>query len=223
MAALQHAHDFVARNAFIVPAVDMAVVMAPRAQITSPPQLPRGLAGVEVRDDTAQVPLFLDAADDYKFAGSIVSACSDATVYALQCTEGPDDVGSATCGSNAEVLTVTANDSLLKFSTAVSSNVDGTAIKGTEAWSCAVTTSASTAVCSVSLSASADGQSTKTASVLTITGSEYATNVVDITAGATKTASPSGKCNSAGALNARVWTAVGVAAAAAAAVMAVAL
>lgn len=37
------------------------------------------------------------------FAASIVTACADQTVYALQCTSGPASIDSDVCGSNGVV------------------------------------------------------------------------------------------------------------------------
>lgn len=49
------------------------------------------------------VNMFLDALDeDYEFAASIVTACEDRTVYALQCTSAPKDIFSA-CGADGPV------------------------------------------------------------------------------------------------------------------------
>lgn len=54
---------------------------------------------------TPSVNLFInDALDgDAAYAGSIVTAYTDATVYALHCTSGPALVGSKTCGPDADV------------------------------------------------------------------------------------------------------------------------
>jgi hypothetical protein len=40
---------------------------------------------------------------DWDYAASIITACVDQTVYAIQCTSAPQSVGSATCGPNAPV------------------------------------------------------------------------------------------------------------------------
>jgi hypothetical protein len=58
------------------------------------------------RNETAMssdtVNLFIDAIDEnFGYAASIVEACVEQTVYALQCTSG--NVGSATCGPNGAV------------------------------------------------------------------------------------------------------------------------
>ena len=54
---------------------------------------------------TPSVNLFInDAFDgDAGYAASIVTAFTDATVYAIQCTSGPALVGSKTCGPDAVV------------------------------------------------------------------------------------------------------------------------
>ena len=50
------------------------------------------------------VNLFLDALyEDFEYGASIVEACADQTVYAIQCTDGPAYVGSETCGPNGAV------------------------------------------------------------------------------------------------------------------------
>jgi hypothetical protein len=54
---------------------------------------------------TPFVKLFIDDGfgGDAAYAGSIVNACADQTVYAVRCTSGPAFVGTATCGPNAPV------------------------------------------------------------------------------------------------------------------------
>jgi len=50
------------------------------------------------------VNMFIDAqGSDYGYAASVITACVDQTVYALQCTSGPVGVGSQTCGPNGVV------------------------------------------------------------------------------------------------------------------------
>jgi hypothetical protein len=50
------------------------------------------------------VNMFLDSANSqYEYGASIITACVDQTVYAIQCTAGPMDVNSKTCGPNAVV------------------------------------------------------------------------------------------------------------------------
>lgn len=52
------------------------------------------------------VNLFLDVLEgDYGWGASIVTACVDQTVYAIQCTQGPKTVGSKVCGPSAQVHT----------------------------------------------------------------------------------------------------------------------
>src|SRR4051812_3177864 len=56
------------------------------------------------RNDTNTVSMFFDTPEDeMEYAASIVSACSDHTVYAMQCTKGPSAIPSTGCGPNAEV------------------------------------------------------------------------------------------------------------------------
>lgn len=54
--------------------------------------------------ETDTVNLFIDSVnEDYEYAASIVTACVDQTVYALQCTSAPLGEGTAACGVNAPV------------------------------------------------------------------------------------------------------------------------
>lgn len=57
-----------------------------------------------IGNSTVTVNMFIDSENsDYEYAASIITACVDQTVYALQCTSAPDTVGAATCGPNAAV------------------------------------------------------------------------------------------------------------------------
>lgn len=63
---------------------------------------------IQARNDSITrnntVNLFIDSANDnFEYGASIVTACVDQTVYAIQCTSGPWSVGSATCGPNGAV------------------------------------------------------------------------------------------------------------------------
>jgi len=50
------------------------------------------------------VNMFIDSTNsNYEYAASIITACVDQTVYALQCTAAPVGVGSNTCGPNGAV------------------------------------------------------------------------------------------------------------------------
>lgn len=54
------------------------------------------------RGDT--VNMFVDSLyDDVEFAASVVTACVDQTVYAIQCTSAPSSIGTKTCGPNGPV------------------------------------------------------------------------------------------------------------------------
>ena len=67
-----------------------------------------GLAFILASSALAQnntVNLFInDGFDgDAGYAASVIGACVDQTTYALQCTSGPPEVGSETCGPDAVV------------------------------------------------------------------------------------------------------------------------
>lgn len=54
------------------------------------------------RGDT--VNMFVDSLyDDVEFAASIITACVDQTVYAIQCTSAPSSIGTESCGPNGIV------------------------------------------------------------------------------------------------------------------------
>ena len=72
------------------------------------PQANQAYRNVNPRDTTGNstVNMFLDArSNEFEYAASIVAACADQTVYALQRTgvTGQTSVGSETCGPNAGV------------------------------------------------------------------------------------------------------------------------
>lgn len=53
---------------------------------------------------SATVNMFIDAqSNDFEYAASIITACVDQTVYALQCTSAPVGVDPSACGPNAGV------------------------------------------------------------------------------------------------------------------------
>ncbi|KIM96187.1 hypothetical protein OIDMADRAFT_183587 [Oidiodendron maius Zn] len=146
---------------------------------------------------TPSVNLFIndDLNGDAAYAASIVTAFTDATVYAIRCTSGPALVGSSTCGPNAVVVTVTEGPSI--YMGGISTQIDTLGVQGvaTGSESCALqgTTAAD---CHASVYISAEGQSTSTAIESTLTGTDYHRFNVAITGGATKTASPSGSYKS---------------------------
>ncbi|KAI1263764.1 hypothetical protein F5Y18DRAFT_115740 [Xylariaceae sp. FL1019] len=174
--------------------LDLGNAFAP--QITPAPKL------LARADDAPQVNLFIDGDDeDFEYAASVVSACSDATIWALRCTDG--NVGSATCGPNAEAITVTESADGYRVSSAYSTSVDGTAAKFEVIETCKIADDAAT--CTATISGSAAGQTTKTSDTVTYTGADFSAKKYDVavTGGAEKTASASGKCNAASGFNTR--------------------
>lgn len=51
------------------------------------------------------VNMFVDGSEDFQYAASVVTACVDQTIYAIQCTAAPSSlrIGSETCGPNGVV------------------------------------------------------------------------------------------------------------------------
>jgi hypothetical protein len=61
------------------------------------------------------VNIFIDSTnEDWEYAASIIEACSDQTVLALQCTSGGDFVGTETCGPNAAVRHIPFHETQIK-------------------------------------------------------------------------------------------------------------
>ncbi|CAN8097550.1 unnamed protein product [Discula destructiva] len=154
-----------------------------------------------------------DLNGDAAYAASIVSACADKTVYALQCTSA-EDVSQSTCGPDApvrsiplpkpimtveltalfQIATVTQGPSIYEVAITTTVVYAGVTGVGKVYESCALsgTTAAS---CTGSASVSVQGESTESAVATVLTGSDYHRFDVDITGGAEKTASATGSCN----------------------------
>ncbi|CAN8097549.1 unnamed protein product [Discula destructiva] len=134
-----------------------------------------------------------DLNGDAAYAASIVSACADKTVYALQCTSA-EDVSQSTCGPDAPIATVTQGPSIYEVAITTTVVYAGVTGVGKVYESCALsgTTAAS---CTGSASVSVQGESTESAVATVLTGSDYHRFDVDITGGAEKTASATGSCN----------------------------
>ncbi|KAH8803346.1 hypothetical protein F5884DRAFT_903908 [Xylogone sp. PMI_703] len=129
------------------------------------------------------------------YQASIVSACGDATVYAVQCTSGPASASPSTCGPAAPTLTLTEGPSVYIASSVSLIESNGETVTATIAESCALkgTTAAN---CKAAVTLSAQGQETSSTTALTISGTNYHRFDVPITAGAAKTATATGKCTS---------------------------
>jgi hypothetical protein len=89
-------------NAFA--AVGAGVDLLQAFQLNTPVAGRSNIQTLVARNDSGSTAnLFIDAhSPDMEYAASIVEACSEQTVYAIQCTKGPS-VGEATCGPNAPV------------------------------------------------------------------------------------------------------------------------
>ncbi|KAK4239961.1 hypothetical protein C8A03DRAFT_13685 [Achaetomium macrosporum] len=142
------------------------------------------------------VDLFID--DDINsqglYAASIVSACNDQTVYALQCTSARGDVvGSRTCGAAAPTLTVTGGPSVYMVNYVTETSAFGHDAELTISESCALT-GTTEANCVVSVAIEVDDTSTATSTSMVLSGTDYHRYQVAITGGAEKTASATGAC-----------------------------
>ncbi|RYP52266.1 hypothetical protein DL768_002585 [Monosporascus sp. mg162] len=154
------------------------------------------------------IDMFIDSQysgeDSASYAASVVNACPDMTVLALQCTAGPSYLEDGACGSNAEVFTVTHAPDMYSISIITETRTMGVDVTATAHESCAIAATAAT--CSADAYAEAEGTRTGSSAVTTITGSAFTDRIypVTITGGAEMLASPTGTCeNTAPALSVR--------------------
>ncbi|KAJ9136647.1 hypothetical protein NKR23_g9683 [Pleurostoma richardsiae] len=150
------------------------------------------LAGAAIAENST-VNLFIndDMDGDAGYVASVVSACADETVYAIQCTSGP--VGPATCGPDAPILTLTEGPAIYEASIVTKSSANG--VDATvSVWESCKLDGTTAATCSASVSVKANGQQTATATQTVLSGTDYHRFQVAITAGAEKTASATGSC-----------------------------
>ncbi|KAB5549541.1 hypothetical protein GE09DRAFT_176912 [Coniochaeta sp. 2T2.1] len=172
--------------------------------------------GVVARNESVPtVNLFIDAMSPrQQYGASIVDACQDHTIYAIQCTSGPPSVGSATCGPNAPTLTLTEGPATYVISTAASTRTGGYDVKATLQESCELR-GTTEAVCSATFGGSVDKTTTSASTTSTLSGTDYHRFDVAITGGAEKTANPTacagGKSAAAGlsAKSVAVWSLLG--------------
>jgi hypothetical protein len=86
---------------------DMLLPNAPVVERMNFPRLDVGNNSSSTNNSTTggqSVNLFMDAMDpDMKFVASVVAACKDQTVYAIQCTTAPSYIPTAACGPQAPV------------------------------------------------------------------------------------------------------------------------
>ncbi|OWP01184.1 hypothetical protein B2J93_5464 [Marssonina coronariae] len=156
------------------------------------------------------VNLFIDSTDaDWEYAASIIAACADQTVYAVQCTSGGDLVGAQTCGPNAvfangvrgwwraQKATLTAGTSTYRFSSDLTTTTLGVEVTATAEESCLLA-GTTAATCTATVKATADGTRTTTTTRATLSGTAYYRYDVAITGGAEKTATAAATCGGGG-------------------------
>jgi hypothetical protein len=87
-----------------VPSIDnwLNTGVAPRFDETSYPTVHARQNSSTTSNDT--VNMFIDgASSEFEYGASIVEACADQTIYAIQCTSAPSYYGLETCGPNGAV------------------------------------------------------------------------------------------------------------------------
>ncbi|KAK6088527.1 hypothetical protein SCUP234_00407 [Seiridium cupressi] len=167
------------------------------------------------------VNLFIDdnGSSAWKYVASVVTACADQTVYALQCTAGPTSTYIAgnyftkVCDSTKVVKG--PSHYIQSLSTELA--VGGTEVTLVATDNCALS-GTTAAVCTTAATASAGRTTTSSTTASTYSGTSFGRHDVTITAGAEKTANPTGTCapssaSAASGLNAKelaVWALAGV-------------
>ncbi|KAK3901527.1 hypothetical protein C8A05DRAFT_34800 [Staphylotrichum tortipilum] len=174
-------------------------------------QLPQ----LAARNDSSvpTVNLFIDGVSPaMKYAASIVDVCGDRTTYALHCSSGPSALqASGVCGASAPTLTITEASTLYRASTTTARSTLGYDVSATIQETCELR-GTTAAVCSGTVGGVVNGVTTSAAVSGTISGTDYYRFDVAITAGAEKTANPTGQCKASGASTKAVamWGLVGV-------------
>ncbi|AEO69065.1 0d6956e4-4939-419c-9fc6-a41f88a069f6 [Thermothielavioides terrestris] len=142
---------------------------------------------------TARIFLDDDLNGQGSYVASIVNACSDRTVYAIQCTSAGNALGREICGPAAPTVTVTEGPSQFIASYVTETGTLGHDAKLTISESCRLkgTTEAD---CVAAATIEIDGSATGSSSSTVLTGSHVHFYNVPITAGAEKTASATGAC-----------------------------
>ncbi|KAI0395166.1 hypothetical protein F5Y17DRAFT_457215 [Xylariaceae sp. FL0594] len=156
-------------------------------------------ADAPANDNTTIINVFLSNPDPkYEFVASVVEACADKTVLAVQCTKGPtdstdsfDQLAAAGCGRGAPAVTITEAPDHFHLSTAI----ETMGAKATFVEDCKL--DGSNALCTLSYSVSISEQTTATSTTATLpSGTDYR-HEVTVTAGAEKLGKATHKCDSA--------------------------
>ncbi|OBT65066.1 hypothetical protein VE03_05264 [Pseudogymnoascus sp. 23342-1-I1] len=146
------------------------------------------------------VNIFMDSLyDDVEFAASIITVCSDQTVFAIQCTSAPASIAAGTdCGPNGPLMTLTAGGDNYEFASTVTTRTMGydVTVSAQETCTLAGTTAAT---CTATAGGEADGTSTSRTAVVTVASPTYFRFDVEITGGAEKTKNPAPTCSFEGA------------------------
>ncbi|KAL2070278.1 hypothetical protein VTL71DRAFT_13304 [Oculimacula yallundae] len=180
----------VAFNEFVSPGVSARGVQ--HAAESYPVLHPRQNSTAPASNDT--INMFIDSQDkDWKYAASIVEACADQTIIALQCTSGDSFVGSSTCGPNAQIATVTFASTTYHFSSAVTTSTMGSNVQATAIEACSLQ-GTTAATCSVTIGGTVDGKKTSSTTATSVASPSYYRYDVEITGGAEKTAAATATC-----------------------------
>ncbi|KFY64905.1 hypothetical protein V496_02935 [Pseudogymnoascus sp. VKM F-4515 (FW-2607)] len=148
------------------------------------------------------VNMFIDSLfEDVEFAGSIVTACADQTVFAIRCTSAAESLSNSVgsdCGPNGPVMTLTAGGGRYEAASTVTTRTMGYDVTVSVEETCTLA-GTTAATCTATAGGEADGTSTSATAVVTVTSPTYYRFDVEITGGAEKTKNPAPTCSSEGA------------------------
>ncbi|GAP87132.1 hypothetical protein SAMD00023353_2301470 [Rosellinia necatrix] len=151
------------------------------------------------------VNIFIDGQPEFEYAASVVAACADHTVYAVQCTGGGP---SSLCGSDSPPATITENASQYHVSSAVTTKTLGVEVKVTLIEECELA-GTTAATCTATVAGSAEGQKTTTSATTTYDAASALHFDVAITAGNQKLVNPTGTCSGASTRAVALWGLLG--------------
>ncbi|ELR05338.1 hypothetical protein VC83_06531 [Pseudogymnoascus destructans] len=191
-------------------------------RMTGKDQTPAPFPVLNVRNNSATptargntVNLFIDSeSEEIEFAASIITACVDHTVYAIQCTKAPASIGT-NCGPDGqEILTITEGSAVYQWDYTATTRTMGYDVTASLVESCSLA-GTTAATCVGTAGGEAAGTKTSKTAVVTIASPTYYRFDVEITGGADKTKNPSPTCGAKGAatsLNAKtmaIWALTG--------------